>query len=168
VPAAPSKTPDTAPPKPSRWPLIVIILLLLALVGVGAGWYLTTRHSAEAAETVHAPQPILPPPALYYPLDPAFIVNLDNSGFEGPRYLQLEVQLMTRDPRVHAALAEHAPALRARLLLLFDQLGAGDIITREDKETLQQKALDEVRHLIQAETGSDAIEALLFTSFVTQ
>jgi len=166
VPAAPSQSIPAAPAKPSRWPLILIIILLLALAGVGAGWYLS-QHKREA-ETVHAPQPILPAPALYYALEPAFTVNLQHSGFEGPRYLQLEVQLMTRDPRVHAAIAEHAPALRARLLMLFDQLSVEDIATREDKQTLQHKALDEVRHLIQAETGSDAIESLLFTSFVTQ
>jgi len=163
---APSNPP--APAKSSRWPLIVILLLLMALAGVGTGWFLTTRHSAEAAETVAAPQPILPAPALYYALEPAFIVNLDQTGFEGPRYLQLDVQLMTRDPRVHAALAEHAPALRARLLLLFGQQRIEDIQGREGKEALQDKALEEVRDLIQAETGSDAIEALLFTSFVTQ
>jgi len=164
VPAAPSQSPAA---KPSRWPLLLIIVLLLALAGVGAGWYLSIQHKTEA-DTIHAPQPILPAPALYYALEPAFTVNLQHSGFEGPRYLQLEVQLMTRDPRVHAALAEHAPALRARLLSLFDQLSSADIATREAKHSLQQQALTEVRHLIQAETGSDAIEALLFTSFITQ
>jgi len=163
VPAAPSQSPTS---KPSRWPLILIIVLLMALAGVGAGWYLSQRKSET--DTIPAVQPILPAPALYYALEPAFIVNLDSAGFEGPRYLQLEVQLMTRDPRVHAAIAEHAPALRARLLLLFDEISLNDIATREDKQHLQHKALDEVRHLIQAETGSDAIEALLFTSFVTQ
>jgi len=166
VPAAPSQSP-AAPAKSSRWPLFLIIVLLMALAGVGAGWYLSIQHKTEA-DTIPAVQPILPAPALYYALEPAFIVNLDSAGFEGPRYLQLEVQLMTRDPRVHAALAEHAPALRARLLLLFDEISINEIATREDKQNLQHKALDEVRHLIQAETGSDAIEALLFTSFVTQ
>jgi len=155
-------------PKSSRWPLIVIIVLLLALVGVGTGWYLSTHSSIEAAEIVEAPKPLLPPPALYYALEPAFIVNLDSAGFEGPHYLQLEVQLMTRDPRVHEALAQHAPALRARLLLLFGQQSITDIADRKGKQALQNKALAEVRHLIQVETGSEAVEELLFTSFVTQ
>jgi len=165
VSAAPS---NPIPAKPSRWPLIVIFILLLTLAGVGTGWYLSTRHSAESAQTVSVPQPILPAPALYYALEPAFVVNLEPNGFESPRYLQIEVQLMTRDPRVHAALEQHAPAMRARLLLLFDQQNIEDITSRAGKQTLQEKALQEVRHLIQAETGSDAIEALLFTSFVTQ
>jgi len=167
VPAAPSQTPPP-PAKSSRWPLLVILVLLLALAGVGAGWFLSTRHPADAVETVAAPQPILPAPALYFALEPAFVVNLDSTGFDAPRYLQVEVQLMTRDPRVHDALAQHAPALRSRLLMLFDQQQFEDISSREGKQSLQTKALDEVRHLIQAETGSDAIEALLFTSFVTQ
>jgi len=173
VPAAASKTaaptPAPAVAKPSRWPLIVITILLLALGSAGTGWYLTARSTAvDGAEPVVAAKPILPAPALYYALDPAFVVNLNNTGFEGPRYLQVEVQLMTRDPLVHAALAQHTPALRARLLLLFDQLSAADIADRAGKEHLREQALTEVRHLIQAETGSDAIESLLFTSFVTQ
>jgi len=166
VPAAPSS--DTpAPVKSSHWPLLLIIVLLLALAGVGGGWYLSTRHSADTVVAAPA-KPLLPPPALYYALEPIFVVNLNTTGFEGPHYLQAGVQLMTRDPRVHAALATHAPALRARLLLLFSQQSGADIATREAKEALQEKALSEVRSLIQAETGSDAVDALLFTSFVTQ
>jgi len=169
VSANPSKTSLAAPTKSSRWPLMVMIVLLLALAGVSTAWYLsTTRHGDQTADIPSPPQPILPAPALYYALEPAFIVNLDPSGFDAPRYLQLEVQLMTRDPRVHAVLAEHDPAIRSRLLLLFGQQHIEDIADRAGKEALQEKALAEVRHLIQAETGSDAIEALLFTSFVTQ
>jgi len=167
VSARPTKTAPAVSARPSRWPLIVITLLLLALGSAGTGWYLSARPAPDSADAMSV-KPILPAPALYYALDPAFVVNLNNSIFEGPRYLQAEVQLMTRDALVHAALAQHAPALRARLLLLFDQLSAEDIATREGKERLQQQALAEVRHLIQTETGSEAVEALLFTSFVTQ
>jgi len=169
VPAATSSsnTAPAVPAKPARWPLIVITILLLALGSAGTGWYLSSRSAANGTETATV-KPILPAPALYYALDPAFVVNLDHTGFEGPRYLQVEVQLMTRDALVHAALVQHAPALRAHLLLLFDQIDVEDITTRAGKERLQRQALDEVRRLIQAETGSDAIESLLFTSFVTQ
>jgi len=161
--AVPSETP---PAKASRWPLLLVIILLLALIGVGAGWYLSIRKAD--AHVVTTPEPILPPPALYYALEPVFVVNLNSTGFEGPHYLQVEVQLMTRDARVHAALAEHAPALRARLVLLFSQQTLADIVELKGKERLQQQALAEVQSLIQHETGSAAIEALLFTSFVTQ
>jgi len=166
IATAPSNIPP-APAKPSRWPLLLIIILLLALAGVGAGWYLSTRQG-DAPVAVAAPKPLLPAPALYFALEPAFVVNLKSEEFEGPHYLQAEVQLMTRDARVHAALAEHAPALRARLVLLFSQQTLADIAELEGKEKLQQQALAEVRDLIQDETGSEAIEALLFTSFVTQ
>jgi len=167
VPASTAPSSNSAPPKPSRWPMLLVIILLLALAGVSAGWYLSAGPSANATVAT-ASKPLLPPPALYYALDPAFVVNLKTDVFDGPHYLQTEVQLMTRDPRVHAALAEHAPALRAQLLLLFSQQTFTDIAELEGKEHLQQQALDMVRRLIQAETGSDAIESVLFTSFVTQ
>jgi len=111
VSTAPSNTPP-AQAKPARWPLLLVIVLLLALAGVSAGWYLSTRQG-DAPAVAAAPKPLLPAPALYFALEPAFVVNLKTNEFEAPHYLQAEVQLMTRDARVHAALAEHAPALRA-------------------------------------------------------
>jgi len=159
--------PSNTPAKSSRWPLLLVCLLLLALAGVSAGWYLSTRQGDSPAVAA-APKPLLPAPALYFALEPAFVVNLKTEEFAGPHYLQAEVQLMTRDARVHAALAEHAPALRARLVLLFSQQTLADIAELKGKERLQQQALAEVQGLIQHETGSAAIEALLFTSFVTQ
>jgi len=156
-----------APAKPSRWPLLVILVLLLALAGASTGWYLSARTAAGPSAAAHA-EPLLPAPALYYALEPAFVVNLDGAAFDSPQYLQVEVQLMTRDPRLHALIPQHAPALRARLLLLFAQQSADAIGDRAGKERLQAKALEEVRTLLRTETGSDGIDALLFTSFITQ
>jgi len=173
----PPKTATAAPAKPSRWPLVVITILLLALGSVGTGWYLSANSQpvVDATGAVVVQKPIQPAPALYYALDPAFVVNLKPpelmSGsylFDDARYLQVEVQLMTRDPVVHAALAQHAPALRARLLRLLGEQTSTDVADLESRERLEDKALAEVRSLIQAETGSAAVEALLFTSFVTQ
>jgi len=154
--------------KSSRWALMFIIVLLLALAAVGSGWYLSANNSAKAPAMPAVAEPVLPAPALYYALDPQFVVNLTGSTFDSPQYLQIEVQLMTRDAGIHSALAQHAPALRARLLLLFSQQTIETISGREGKERLQAEALNEVRQLIHAETGNDGIEALLFTSFVTQ
>ena len=65
-------------------------------------------------------------------------------------------------------LKHHAPALRARLLMLFAQQTYEGLATREGKEALQAQALEEVRELMTAETGQPQAESLLFTSFVTQ
>ncbi|MGE8226707.1 MAG: flagellar basal body-associated FliL family protein, partial [Stenotrophomonas sp.] len=94
-------------------------------------------------------------------------VNL-SGPVDGPRYLQVEVQLMTRDPLALAALQTHAPAIRAKLLMLFSQVEPTQIADRAGKEKLQAAALAEVQKLMKAETGQNSADELLFTSFVTQ
>ncbi|NYZ61807.1 flagellar basal body-associated FliL family protein [Luteimonas deserti] len=141
--------------------MITLGVVLLAGAGGGA-WYMFNRNVAPAT-----PQAALPAPAQYLPMSPAFVVNLDETPM-GPRYLQVEVQLVTRDPLAGADLQKHEPALRARLLMLFAQQTYEGVSSRAGKEALQAQALKEVQALMTEETGKPAAEALLFTSFVTQ
>ena len=152
--------------KKRRSPIIMTALVaLVAAAATGAGvWYYTSHLAPPSTE---AAKPVAPDPALYLALDPAFVVNLPYS-FDGPRYLQVEVQLMTRDPVALEKLRANIPAIRARLLMFFSQTDPELIGDRAGLEKLQQAALSEVTALMQVETGTDAAEALLFTSFVTQ
>ncbi|MDR6990854.1 flagellar basal body-associated FliL family protein [Luteimonas sp. 3794] len=152
-----------APSKKRRLLMITIGLLVLAGAGAG-GWYMFMHKAAAPAEEAKT---ALPAPAQYLPMTPAFVVNLDETP-SGPRYLQVEVQLVTRDPLAGAALQAHEPALRARLLMLFAQQTYDGVSTRAGKEALQAQALKEVQALMTEETGKPVAEALLFTSFVTQ
>jgi flagellar FliL protein len=83
-------------------------------------------------------------------------------------YLQADVQLMTRDPATLAALQAQAPALRNRLLLLFGQQSTQSLAQRRGKEMLQAQALKEVRAVLKGEGAPDKVEAVYFTSLVTQ
>jgi flagellar FliL protein len=142
--------------------------IVVAAAAGGGIWYLIGKKSAApAAAPKAAATGALPAAALYFALDPAFVVNL-NGPADGPRYLQVEVQLMTRDPVALKNLESNAPAIRSRLLMLFSQVQPQDIADRPGKEKLQAQALAEVQKLMKAETGNKGAEALLFTSFVTQ
>jgi len=155
------------PPSRSLLPIIGIALVVAALTAGGIGWYFI-HHLAPPAPTVVT----IPATANYFSLEPAFVVNLSpsNNGdqHDEPHYLQVEVQLMTRHTETVAALQTHAPAIRAKLLLLFSQITAEQIADRQGKEQLQAEALAQVQALLQAETGSAAVDELLFTSFITQ
>lgn len=160
-------SPDTkdATRKPKRALLVTgLIAVLAAAAAGGAVWYFV-QGKVDAAVKTAAPAKLAP--AQYFALDPAFVVNL-NSTFDGPRYLQVEVQLMARDPLALPALETHAPAIRANLLMLFSQVSADQIVDRPGKEKLRASALAEVQKLMTAETGKKAADDLLFTSFVTQ
>lgn len=151
--------------------LLTIGLVALVAAGAAGGgaWYFAS-HATQAVkpEGPKAPRPgTVPAPAQYFALEPPFVVNLvGETG--GARYLQVEVQLMTRDAEALKAIELHAPAIRARLLMLFAQQDAAGLMSREGKERLQSAALAEVKALLVAETGKPSAESLLFTSFVMQ
>lgn len=147
--------------------LIIAAAAVLVLGAAGAGaWFLLNKPSA-ASGGARAGQRALPKPAQYFAMDPAFVVNLDGAD-DGPRYLQLEVQLVTRDPEQLKQVQDNAPAIRARLLMLFSQVQAADIAQVAGRRKLQASALAEAQKLMTAETGRTCIDDLLFTSFVTQ
>lgn len=163
----PAATPETAvqstptPRRSRKWHWLLIACVVL----VGVWWW---WHSHQAAKQQAHKQPVvkLRAPAQYFALEPAFVVNLVDE--DAVRYLQADVQLMTRDADTRIALEQQAPALRNRLLLLFGQQSSAQLGQRSGKERLQEKALAEVRQVLKHEGGADKVEAVIFTSLVTQ
>ncbi|HAI94032.1 MAG TPA: flagellar basal body protein FliL, partial [Xanthomonadaceae bacterium] len=100
-------------------------------------------------------------------LDPAFVVNLNNAS-SGAQFLQVEIQLMTRDPAALEVLKQQAPGIRAKLLMQLSQVNADSLTTLEGKEALRKQALASVKTMMTAETGKPIVEDLVFTSFVMQ
>ena len=157
--------PKDKPSKPRSPLLITALIAVLAAAAAGGGvWYFA---GANAPATAKPAAPRTPAPAQYFALEPAFVVNL-TGAVDGPRYLQVEVQLMTRDPAALQLLQTHAPAIRAKLLMLFAQVEPEQIADRAGREKLQADALREVQKLMTGETGKKSADELLFTSFVTQ
>lgn len=138
--------------------LIWVLLTLTMMAGAAGGAFAWTR--------MHAPQAAHKADAIYIPLDPAFVVNLSDEG--DVRYLQADVQVMTRDPKTQEAIAKHLPVIRNRLLMLFGQQSSMALLQRPAKEKLQQQALDEVRAVLKGEGKPAKVESVFFTSFVTQ
>nr|WP_238346123.1 flagellar basal body-associated FliL family protein [Luteimonas saliphila] len=165
VPAPATATQPAVPAKPKRrlWPLLLILVVVLAGAGGGGWWWWQGRQQADAEATPAKPARL---PAQYVALEPSFVVNLADD--DAVRYLQADVQLVTRDPATLKALETHGPSIRNRLLLLFGQQQSRQLAQRAGKERLQQAARDEVRALLKAEGEPDKVEAVIFTSLVTQ
>lgn len=172
--------PAAAAPK-KRGPLLLLLgsAVLSAALASGVTWFLTHKHPAAAKSAAESEQPAdqaaadapadkggPPQPALYLDLTPAFVVNLADE--DAMRFLQVEVQLMARDPKVIDAVKDHMPRIRNALMLLFSQQHAHDIASRPAKEALQKQALDEVQKALQEENAAAGVEAVYFTSFVMQ
>jgi flagellar FliL protein len=106
-------------------------------------------------------------PAIYVALEPPFVVNFDAT--QAARFLQVTVEVMTRDAGMAQMIKDNDPVVRNDLLLLFGGQDATVIGTREGKEALRKDTLETVRSLIKAEGGDSAlVEAVYFTTFVMQ
>jgi flagellar protein FliL len=106
-------------------------------------------------------------PAIYVGFEPAFVVNFPADS--PVKFLQLTVQIMTREAAVEHEIKGNDPAIRDVLLNLFGQQTADKLATQEGKDELRAKALEAVRSVIKAEGGeADKVEAVFFTTFVMQ
>lgn len=157
-----TQSPPTRPRRARKWPWLVLVF---ALAGAGGGlaWWKSQASAAQAAEK---PAPAERAAAKYYALEPAFVVNLADE--DAVRYLQADVQLVTRDAATLAAIEANAPAIRNRLLLLFGQQSSAQLGQRSGKERLQEAARVEARQVLKGEGAADKVESVIFTSLVTQ
>jgi flagellar protein FliL len=153
-----------APKGKGKTLIIVLSLATLLLAGGGAGaWFAFAPHDKKPAAA--RKEPALP--ALYMALDPPFVVNFEAE--QQVRFLQITVQLMSRDPATIELLKANDPVVRNDLLLLFTGQKYTVISTREGKEALRQQTLAAVRKIVGGAGGKpEKIEAVYFTSFVMQ
>src|SRR5215472_12917155 len=143
--------------------------VLLLGAGVGAAVWLTAgaKHPAAAAAAAEAPKPAPSGPPLFLGLDPPFVVNFDAE--QAVRFLQIAVQVETRDPATLELLKTNDPVVRNDLLLLFSNQKYAQLSSREGKEALRDQALEAVRKVLsQAGGHPEHLEAVYFTSFVMQ
>ena len=151
--------------KKSSWLLMAIIVIVVLAAAAGGAWYFLAGSSAKKGhpETKTAAQ--LPP--IYIALDPPFVVNFEAEQLV--RFLQVTVQVMTRDPETAEVLKANDPVVRNDLLLLLGNQSYQTISTRDGKEKLRAQALGAVRKVVSNAGGkANKIEAVYFTSFVMQ
>jgi flagellar protein FliL len=163
---------DGAKPNGRRRLLFIIVgsvAVVLLAAAVGAAWWLTASgHKAgSSAAATKAPPPPPSGPPLFLALDPPFVVNFDSE--QAVRFLQITVQLMSRDPSTIELLKANDPVVRNDLLLLFGNQKYAQLATREGKEALREQALADVRKVLEGAGGhAERVEAVYFTSFVMQ
>ena len=101
----------------------------------------------------------------FYAIDPPLVVNFEDGS--AVRFLQISMEVMSRDPKAIEGTTKNAPLIRNNLLLLMSNRDYTTLMSREGKEKLRQEALSEVKSILKKQ-GSPTIDDLLFTSFVVQ
>ena len=169
------------------WLMIAVIvlssILVLAAVIGGTVYFMSqgTRKAPDAAGKANAADSAdaensaeadsedksdKPAPANYVSLDPPFVVNFE--GNSSARFLQINVEVMSRKVEYAEHIKKHMPVIRNNLVLLFGSQTYDKVSTLKGKEELREKALAEVQKILEDETGDTGVEALYFTSFVMQ
>ena len=153
---------ETTAKKKGKGTLLLLIGLAVVLAGGGAGAWWWTSHATPKTVAPPAPEP-----PHYLALDPPFVVNFESE--QVARFLQITVQVMSRDPQTIELIKNNDPVVRDRLLLLFANQTYAVLSTREGKTDLRQQALQTLRAVI-TDTGGhpERLEAVYFTSFVMQ
>jgi len=167
--AAPGQEGAAAPKKKGKLRLIIIAAAGVLVLGGGAAAYFTLAggHKDPKAVAAQKAKEAEKLPALYVALDPPFVVNFEAEQMV--RFLQVTVQVMSRDPGIVELVKSNDPVVRNDLLLLLGNQSYTTISSREGKEKLREQALEAVRKVVTNAGGkAEKVEAVYFTSFVMQ
>ncbi|MCW9030817.1 MAG: flagellar basal body-associated FliL family protein [Gammaproteobacteria bacterium] len=127
--------------------LIVLIVLVLVMGGVGA-WLFLGKDSGggEESSDVDGKAENVLKPLHYLSLVPEFVVNF------GPgskvRYLQVDLQVSTRDENALVTINTYRPVLRNDILVLLSGLSFDELSQRGGKEALQASLLNTINKIV--------------------
>lgn len=141
--------------------IIALAVLVLAVAG-GATFFLMgdddNEEVAEEAEVVIAP-------ALYLDLEPPMLATLSVDGKQ--RYMQVSLNVMSREQAALDAVDYHMPFIRSKLNSIYGSADFKMAQTIEGKEALRDQTLKAINDVLEAE-GEALVEAVYFTNFVMQ
>jgi flagellar FliL protein len=151
-------------PKKSKLPLIIIgALVVLALAGGGAWFFLKGGDSDGDKEKAKAKASALEAIPVYMPID-TLTVNLKDSR----QYLQLTITLQLKNGEDSALVKLYMPQVRTRALIILASKKPEDVISSEGKLAL----LEELKTITEKPFTEklEPIEILdvSFTSFIIQ
>ena len=144
--------------------------LVLLVVGVFAGPAIRNMVSPpadEEGEVAEVTEVKVSGPAIYQSLHPPLVVNLTDSVGDS-HFMQITLEVMSREQDVINSVREHTPAIRNALILFFGTAKYDEIVTRAGKEKLLEDALAEIQGVMQERIGKPGIEAAYFTSLIVQ
>jgi flagellar FliL protein len=165
VEADAAEAPAKAGSAVGRWLLIGAVALVVMSGSIGTALYLLapTDGEAEPAPAKAAPQL---KPAIYQDLKPSFIVHFMDG--QKPRYLQVELAVMSRDPAVMDAIKVHAPLIRGQIIDAIGREPYVALATEEGKQRMREEIRALIENIVSREAHVSGVEAVLLTNFVVQ
>ena len=153
--------------KKSSKKLIIIVAVVLLLVGGGAGYYfMFMGDPSEAAEQEEQEIEAVTTEYFYFAIEKPFIVQFPKGA--GARLLQVSISIQVNNEAFIEDLKKHQPMLRNNLLMIINDSKPNELKTRQGKEALKNKLLEEVNSIMGKMSKENHIENLFFTSLVMQ
>lgn len=154
--------------------IIVAAQTVLILATVAGTWMLFRSTSAAPALAIEGEAEVAAVDKakkekrdpIYFSLEPAFVANLKDGG--STRFLQVQVDLMSRDAVDFEKVEKYSTRVRNDLLMLFTSVSHDDVMLPNGMTTLQKRALDTVNTVLKQESGKGSVEAVYFSKFVVQ
>ena len=103
---------------------------------------------------------------IYFSLEPAFVVNLQ--GGNAKHFLQVQVDLMSRDALDFEKVEKYSIRVRNDLLMLFASVTRDELMMPNGRVELQKRALEATNNILKQESGKGSVEAVYFSKFVMQ
>jgi len=154
--------------------IIAIAVVVILLGALTAAFFLMGNddkaaiegENAEQSESTKEMDPTEMGPAIYFEMDPVFVVNLAPGG--RAKMLQAGVQVLTHDPETAEMLQKHSPMLRHHVFNLFSAQDSDGLFARAGREKLQAEIKAELEAKLKPHLKSLRIEDVFFTQFVLQ
>jgi flagellar FliL protein len=144
------------------------IALSVIVAGIFAGPPVIKMITGSSDEADGAePAVVASKPALYYSLLPPLVVNFEDV-LGATHFMQITMDVMSRDQDVINAVRDHAPIIRNNLILLYGNSIYEDVTTRKGKEKMLADGLAEIQKVMQEKIGVTGVEAVYFTSLIIQ
>jgi flagellar FliL protein len=141
----------------------------LALVGGGvfAGMTFLGGDQPPEGEEVAEEATASAAPALYQSLHPPLVVNFKDTAGDS-HFMQVTMEVMSRDQEVINAVREHTPVIRNALILLYSGAIYDEVTTRDGKQQMLADGLEEIQSVMTEQIGEPGVEAVYFTALVIQ
>ncbi len=141
----------------------------LALLGAGVFGGMMFFGEEAPAEDAEAAEQAAPSdgPALYTSLHPPLVVNFKDSVGDS-HFMQVTMEVMSRDQNAINAVREHTAVIRNSLILLYSGVIYEEITSREGKEKMLADGLAEIQKVMTEQFGEPGVEAVYFTALVIQ
>lgn len=147
--------------------IIAVAVLVLLGGGLGVGWFLLSGDDSEqAGSETESDAAKSQQAAIYYPMEPIFVVNLPEGS--KAKLLQTSIQVMAREQQIIDFIKHNDPMIRHSLLNLLASHTDSELNSRGGKVKLQSEVITQLNKLIKEQGGSGEVEAVYFTSFVMQ